>query len=348
MPRVFLFLAVLLAASSFAAGTGGGGGTTPPPTGTVDSPSAFTPMVRGAVTGAIDGNITLIFRLYALASGCDVSPPTSCTRTLLFEETKSVVIASQNFVTGIGSSIAAGLDLALVAGKTRLVVQWFAPSSPNTSLGSFAMSSTPYALTLVPGAVVRTDSNLGLELGNSAGPALRASTTGTNSNAMRVAGQTAGRTSSTVGGAAIHGLSTATSGSAVGVTAVTNSPEGRAVYLLGEGELIEGSASETSSPVFRVDAQAKIYLNGQQLPRKGPAGNAGPNGTNGTAGTAPSGNSKTFGVLTPNSSCANVCLNGAILMGVIPAPCTLNTSGGWLERLTSSGACCVCSSTRFQ
>lgn len=354
MKRLALGLTALAAAalplhSAFAA-PGGGTGTNPPPPPVVDTRAAFTLNVQGWVTGAPDGNKSLIFRLFEQDPGCDVGTAVSCPATpALFEETKDVSMYGQWFATALGSTVDGGLSPSLFAGKQRLQVRWYAPSAPTVALGTLQVGSAPYAWTMVPGAVVQTNLSFtpALELGNSAGPALRARVTAGAGNALRSLGGVHVATQSATG-IALDAVSSAASGSGAGLVAAVSSPLGTALSIHdAEVWSVTGRNAVDGEDVFRVSYSGAVQVKGRTLPRKGPDGTPGQNGSNGAAGASPSASSQTLCTVTSSGSCGNICRGGSWLLGSVSAPCLVAASTGSCLRSESTGSCCVCSSTRF-
>jgi hypothetical protein len=320
----------VLPAAAYAATGGGGIGTTPPPPPNPDF--ANTLDVRGVVSGYPNGPVSLIFRL--------VNESTSlfALNQTLFEETNTVSVQNGVFSLRLGGATAGGIPSSLVAGRARLYVAWFSPAAPTVSLGSLALASTAYALTLAPGATVA---------GTGSTPAL----TVTNSGPA-VLGEASGST-----GRGLTGVASSVSGVAYGVEGRSASPAGAGGNFVntGGGDLLHGRNVDGGPVVFRVANDGKIFVNGMQVGLQGPQGDKGAPGTPGLPGDpgakgdpATSGSIATYCIVTPGN-CFNKCQNGSVLLAeaVVSgnSPCYVTSSAGPCSSGDSSSACCVCTGT---
>lgn len=303
---------------------GGTGVTTPPdlpPFEQLVTPGAYTIPVEGKVAGAADGSLRLVFTL----SEGDVE---------FFTETRTVTINDERFTHRLGSSSLQGLSPSLLAGTKTATVRWARETTPSVVAGSQYLAAAPYAMTLSPGARIKSTSTA---------PALTVTNTSTGVRA----------TASSTTGRGIVGESTSGAGNSYGVEGRAVSSSGAAGHFVNsEGDLIVGRASASGPVNFRVANNGDVYVRDVKIGKTGPKGDVGPQGTQGRDGpkgdTGPRGDpgagaADTFCVVNNETNCAGVCSGGSVLVSSVASPCA--TSNGCNYGSTGR-ACCTCSSTR--
>jgi hypothetical protein len=251
----------------------------------------------------------------------------------LFSETRTVTISSQSFSTRFGAGSVNGLPPSLLAGTKRAEIRWAKESSPSVVVGTLQLAAAPYAMTLSPGALIKSTSNA---------PALTVTNTSTGVRA----------TASSSGGRGVVGESTSGAGNTYGVEGRALSASGAAGHFVNsDGDLIIGRASASGEVKFRVANNGDVYVRGTKVGLTGPKGDKGETGDKGDRGakgdTGPRGEqgagvANTFCVVRPQTNCAGACTNGAELVASTQSPCA--TSGG-CSFGSSGSACCVCTST---
>ncbi len=175
-------------------------------------------------------------------------------------------------------------------------------------------------------------------------PAITAGASATNAGEFRSTGVALEAISS---GAAVAALrATANAPDGVAIKAATNAPDATALRIEnnGTGPLLEAYRQGESTPRFAIGADARFYVNGQEVPEFGPPGDPGPAGRDGAAGRqgppGPDGRGLTF-ALCSEDSCLNTCLGGWIAIQA-NAPCKVGADIGACEWNGSGGVCCVC------
>lgn len=303
---------------------GGGGGLIPmpddPPFDFVTAPGALTLPVSGKVPGAANGSLKLIFTL--LEQDFE-----------LFSETRTVTISAEKFSMRFGAGTTSGLPASLLAGTTRAEIRWARETAPNTVLGTLQLAAAPYAMTLSPGAQLKS---------SSAFPALTVSNASTGVKA----------TASGVNGRGLLGESTSGASASYGV-------EGRAMSVTGaggsfinsSGDLIVGRNAVDGPVKFRVANNGDVFVRGVKVGQQGPKGDTGAQGARGAKGdtgeTGPKGDTgpgaaATFCIDRSGNSCLGVCTNGSALVAQAASPCAASNGCSY----GSTGhVCCVCTST---
>lgn len=300
---------------------GGTGITTPPPPLTQQvTPGALTIPIEGKVPGAANGTLRLIFKLLE----GDVE---------LFTETRTVAITDQQFSLRLGAGDLGGLPVSLLAGTRSAVVRWARETTPTVNEGSQYLAAAPYAMTLSPGARIKSS---GLA------PALTVSNTSTGVKA----------TASSSSGRAIVGESTSGSGNAYGVEGRAVSSTGAAGHFINTaGDLIVGRAAANGDVKFRVANNGDVYVRGVKVGQQGPKGDRGatgatgadgPRGPEGQRGATGAGAANTFCVAGGGSSCLSLCGNGSSLVASMASPCQASNGCEWAG---DDGVCCVCTAT---
>lgn len=309
----------------FAPAGGGTGVTTPPdlpPLEAVVTPGAYTIPVEGRVENAANGSLKLIFSLFE----DDVE---------LFTETRTVTISNEQFALRLGKGIN-GLPPSLLAGTKRAEVRWARETAPSVVVGTQFLAAAPYAMTLSPGARIKSTSS---------SPALTVTNTSTGIKA----------TASSTTGRAIVGESTSGAGNTYGVEGRAVSSSGAAGHFVNsDGDLIIGRASATGAVNFRVANNGDVYVRGTKIGQTGPKGDKGdvgskgdrgPTGDTGAKGDDGAGAADSFCVTRNQTNCGGVCTNGSVLVASTVSPCAVSAGTGCSYQGTG-GACCVCSSTR--
>lgn len=308
-------------------GAAGGGGSGiivdpgPLPWGVVTAPGAYTIPITGKVAGAANGSLQLVFTLFE-------------DDYALYSETRTVTIDGEAFSLRFGAGdVVDGLPPSLLAGTSRAEVRWARASAPSVVLGTFQLAAAPYAMTLSPGAQIKSSSAL---------PALTLSNT--------FAGLKATATGST--GRGVIGESTSGASASYGVEGRAVSASGAAGHFVNTaGDLIIGRSSATGDAKFRVANNGDVYVRGVLVGQRGPKGDRGAPGrdgddgapgTQGQKGDRGPGVATTFCVVHSQTNCQAVCSNGSELVASVLSPCS--TSNGCSEQGTGS-SCCVCTST---
>lgn len=308
----------------YSAAGGGTGVMVPPdlpPLEAVVTPGAFTIPVEGKVKNAANGTLRLIFTL----SEADVE---------LFSETRAVTISNEAFSMRLGGGTMNGLPPSLLAGTKRAEVRWARESAPSVVLGTQYLAAAPYAMTLSPGARIKSTSSA---------PALTVTNTSTGIKA----------TASSTTGRGIVGESTSGAGNTYGVEGRAVSSSGAAGHFVNSsGDLLIGRASASGEVRFRVANNGDVYVRGTKIGQTGPRGdkgdpgkpgNDGARGDRGQKGDTGPGAANTFCVTRNQTNCAGVCTNGSVLVSSTISPCA---SSNGCDYQGPGGACCVCSSTR--
>ena len=295
-----------------------------PPIEAVVTPGAYTIPVEGTVENAANGSLKLIFSLYE-------------EDTLLFTETRTVTISNEQFSLRLGrmTNGIVALSPAVFAGTKRAEVRWARETSPSVVEGTQFLGAAPYAMTLSPGARIKSTSSA---------PALTISNSSTGLKA----------TASSSSGRAVVGESTASSGNTYGVEGRAVSASGAAGHFVNsDGDLIIGRASASGEVKFRVANNGDVYVRGTKIGQTGPKGDKGdtgnkgddgPRGTTGTKGDDGAGAADSFCVTRNQTNCAGVCSNGSVLVASTVSPCAVSAGVG-CDYQGTGGACCVCSST---
>ncbi len=284
------------------------------------TPGSLTLPVEGKVAGAADGSLRLVF---TLSEGS----------VELYSETRAVVIDDGKFSTRLGTVSADGIPVSTLAGTKNAVLRWAKETTPSVTEGSQYMAAAPYAMTLSPGAQIKS---------SGIAPALIVSNTSTGVKA----------TASSNFGRAVVGESTSSSGNSYGVEGRAQSPSGAAGHFINTaGDLIVGRAEANGDVKFRVANNGDVYVRGVKVGQQGPKGDKGEKGDKGSPGsrgdTGPRGDpgpgaASTFCVEAPQTTCTGVCTGGSSLVASTVSPCA--TSNGCSYGSTGR-VCCVCAST---
>jgi hypothetical protein len=327
----------------------GGGGTTPPPAPVV--PSTRVLPLRGRLPGQPNGNVAIRISLRTSPTSLTDVIPT----VLLFQETQTVKVVNEEFVTWVGQNTTGGISPDVLAGHTSTGFSYALESAPDTVIGGQPAHSVAYAMSLVPGSNTIASTSLpAVELSNRTGPAVAATTTGSTASAATFEVSRATNSQAAVAatsngstGRGVSGSSTATSGASYGVEGRSASIAGAGGLFVNEGggDLLLAKNSVSGSTNFRVDNQGRIFVNGVQVGLGGPqgpkgdTGGPGPQGPQGAQGGA---GQSTFAVCAQGSSCLSRCTGGSVLVASSVGGCQVTASAGGCSWGGVDGVCCVC------
>jgi hypothetical protein len=202
-------------------------------------PNSQVPAFTGSMPGQPDGPVAVRLRLFDTNSG----------GTLLFEETQTVMVASQTFTVRTGDATAGGVPATLFRDNNSLWIAFALDSAPDTEIGPrTAITSGGYAhaAAVLSSPMVRTVNGLVGDVALAAGTNVTITPSG---NTLTI-DATTGLTNVAHDGTLIG---TGTSGSPLGIAAplqLTSSSGGPTFFATRHDGSILSSSWQSTSPLL--------------------------------------------------------------------------------------------------